>query len=645
VTGSAVLHFAGHGRSDAMRPLQSALEVHPDPERWQPVDNADPLLSLAGAAGFTEFKDNERWADVPGEGRLYERIFPVTRRTELRLEYGLRGTLLGQYANAGDPKEEQLSRLRLSELWSAGDLITGRLLDGCSLAFLSSCEAGQGGLTLGLDEHAGLPAAIELAGARAIVSPLWRVDDVASAVFAQLFYEGLLRSSGEIDLGTLVSRTRFSMRDMSAVEASRRVREIASVSKRGTTRFALEAEALRIERDSTPPFAEPLSWAAFYLTGASRAVVGVDAKGLRLSQPAEKLPRVDRTPHVATQVRPLVEAVPDAPQAQPDAPSQPVADLWLAVAKDSGNPDLVREAIRHLYERFQRRLKRQQIDAAGEDVTKILELDGNSAEAHDALGALALAKNDIDGAIGSLDRALEINPALVSAYKNRAKALLARLDPRRAIADCTTALDLAPRDRELLALRGMAWIAAGDPLSALVDFITGVQCDPDDPACYIGKAMVLAHLQRHEQALEACTEAIERRPEEGATYLQRSLSRAALNEVDKAFADCETAILLLPDSSSAYAQKGFLLAAVGELDLALEEYRRAIEANSGIPQIYFSRACVLSMSETAGTIVEDLEHAIGAHPQFRLLARMAPELEWARNNLDRVRELLADDDG
>ena len=89
----------------------------------------------------------------------------------------------------------------------------GRLLDGCGLVFLSSCEAGQGGLTLGLDEHAGLPAAIELAGARAIVSPLWRVDDVASAVFAQLFYEGLLCSSGEIDLGTLVSRTRFSMRD------------------------------------------------------------------------------------------------------------------------------------------------------------------------------------------------------------------------------------------------------------------------------------------------------------------------------------------------------------------------------------------------------------------------------------------------
>ena len=285
VTGCAILHFAGHARSDPYRPLQSSLEVYPD--RTLVGATGDSMMAMAQAASFGAMTDNERWADIPGTGRLYERVFPVSRRAEYRLEHGVRGTLLAQCVTGDGTGQDDTQLVRLSELWSAGDLITSRLLSGCGLVFLSSCEAGQGGLSIGMDEYAGLPAALELAGAGAIICPLWRVDDVMAAVFAHLFYEQLLAVRGVIDLCRFVSHLRSTLRLMTAEEASRRVRALAARADRPGTRFSLEARARRIEKDGGMPFAHPLSWAAFQMVGATRVAFTAD-DGVAAGDPARR---------------------------------------------------------------------------------------------------------------------------------------------------------------------------------------------------------------------------------------------------------------------------------------------------------------------------------------------------------------------
>ena len=636
VTGRAILHFAGHARSDPFRPLQSSLEVHPDSALAGAT--GDSMMAMAQAASFGAMTDNERWADIPGVGRLYERVFPVSRRAEYRLEHGLRGTLLAQCAMDDGAGPDHRELVRLSELWSAGDLITSQLLAGCGLVFLSSCEAGRGRFSVGMDEYAGLPAALELAGAGAIICPLWRVDDVMSAVFAHLFYEQLLAAPGVIDLGSLVSHTRSMLRLMTAPEASRRVRALAARADRPGTRFSLEARATRIEKDGGMPFAHPLSWAAFHVVGANRvsftahdSVAPGDPPRRNVETPAEGV--------AATKVRPLFSVGPEPPLASAPAPARAITDNDHLLAKTTNDPAILRKAVERLYARFERCMKRQKLEAAREDLSRIIELDSDSAEAQTASGIMALASNDIDAAVRSLSRAIDVNPTFVRARHHRAVAHLARLEPAEAVADCNAGLTVV-QDHELLAVRGMAWLSCGRQLDALVDFVNVSSIAPDSPAGDLGRAMVYTQRLQHTQARDACSDAAARLPEDGAIYLQRAMSKAALEDIDGAFADIDTAILLLPDPAPAFAQKGYFMAAVGQLDAALTEYERAIVANPAFVQTYFSRACALSLSETPGTILEDLKRAVTTQPQFVMAARMSPELEWARVHVPGVNELL-----
>lgn len=63
-------------------------------------------------------------------------------------------------------------------------------LDRCGLVTLSACESGLGGLSGG-DEIIGLSRAFIYAGSPRVISTLWKVDDLASAVLVKHFYRNL----------------------------------------------------------------------------------------------------------------------------------------------------------------------------------------------------------------------------------------------------------------------------------------------------------------------------------------------------------------------------------------------------------------------------------------------------------------------
>ena len=85
-TGTSVLHFCGHGRSDLLRPTRSSLLVHPDralldalgPEPFEPL--------AARIQDWASSSWDGRYAAVPGWGRLYEIIYPKPNTKERFLE-------------------------------------------------------------------------------------------------------------------------------------------------------------------------------------------------------------------------------------------------------------------------------------------------------------------------------------------------------------------------------------------------------------------------------------------------------------------------------------------------------------------------------------------------------------------------------
>ena len=63
-------------------------------------------------------------------------------------------------------------------------------LDHCDLVTLSACESGLGGISGG-EEIVGLNRAFIYAGSPRVISTLWKVDDLATAVLTKHFYRNL----------------------------------------------------------------------------------------------------------------------------------------------------------------------------------------------------------------------------------------------------------------------------------------------------------------------------------------------------------------------------------------------------------------------------------------------------------------------
>jgi len=100
-------------------------------------------------------------------------------------------------------------------LLTVAEIMAKLQLPNCSLAFLSSCDSGIASIDKG-GELTGLPVALLVAGAKAVVASLWPVHDAACAVFAQLFYESLDPSgSVELSVGTALAEAREKLKQIS----------------------------------------------------------------------------------------------------------------------------------------------------------------------------------------------------------------------------------------------------------------------------------------------------------------------------------------------------------------------------------------------------------------------------------------------
>lgn len=262
--GARVLHFCGHATSDMTDSTRSALHLRPDPH-WSTPTVADDFETLAAVAQWDDQGEAIRTAEVevagPGghEQRALLREENLQGAVTLRhLEHSQTGTLQAVFA------DDRL--VRLAELWSAGDMAVSGALRDLRIAVLSACQSGGGGLDLGSDELGGLPAAMMLAGVRSIVCTAWTVDDVLSALTADLFWELLCaHDDGVVDLYAVVGQVRTTLAEMPREDAVRRIDTLREAAPAGRTRFVLEAAAAGLGPGR--PFARPYDWAPLFVVG------------------------------------------------------------------------------------------------------------------------------------------------------------------------------------------------------------------------------------------------------------------------------------------------------------------------------------------------------------------------------------------
>ena len=150
---------------------------------------------------------------------------------------------------------------------------------------LSACEAGAGGLGLDIDEYAGLPAALQLAGAGSVIATLWPVSDPLTALQVDLLYELLTAQRDAVgDLPRVVRTVGERVRVMDVAEARTRLDRLRAATSDPLARVALEAFGARLAERGPRPFEHPYDWATFLRqrlqTGDRKARAELERVGL-----------------------------------------------------------------------------------------------------------------------------------------------------------------------------------------------------------------------------------------------------------------------------------------------------------------------------------------------------------------------------
>jgi CHAT domain-containing protein len=153
--------------------------------------------------------------------------------------------------------------LTLAEIIAKLDLSATRLVT------LSACETGLTDIRQSPDEYLGLPAGFLQAGAPAVISTLWAVDDLSTMLLMEHFYQAHLQD--HLPPAAALRQAQRWLRDLTAEHL--RQRFAAEREALLTTRMPGEVVSAQYRRFAAldpdeRPFAHPFYWAAFTFSGA-----------------------------------------------------------------------------------------------------------------------------------------------------------------------------------------------------------------------------------------------------------------------------------------------------------------------------------------------------------------------------------------
>ncbi|MDX2136930.1 MAG: CHAT domain-containing protein [Chloroflexota bacterium] len=139
-------------------------------------------------------------------------------------------------------------------------------LSAARLVVLSACETGIVDFDNVPDEFVGLPAGFMQAGAAAVISSLWTVEDRSTALLMERMYKYMLDKDKPMDPAVALRAAQFWLRGVTAAELGEYYESFYRMSD------SEAREGFRVLRQSwapdDKPYAHPYYWAAFKYDGA-----------------------------------------------------------------------------------------------------------------------------------------------------------------------------------------------------------------------------------------------------------------------------------------------------------------------------------------------------------------------------------------
>ncbi|NEP48652.1 MAG: CHAT domain-containing protein, partial [Moorea sp. SIO3C2] len=134
-------------------------------------------------------------------------------------------------------------------------------LEQCRLVTLSACETGLIDYTNISDEYIGLPSGFLVAGSPAVVSSLWKVKDLSTALLMIKFYQNLRE---QIPLAVALNQAQLWLRDSTKEELEEYIDNLPLAFYK--KEYEIKANFNEFN-DSDKPFEAPFHWAAFCAIG------------------------------------------------------------------------------------------------------------------------------------------------------------------------------------------------------------------------------------------------------------------------------------------------------------------------------------------------------------------------------------------
>jgi CHAT domain-containing protein len=142
------------------------------------------------------------------------------------------------------------------------------------LLVLSACELSLFDFRRGPDEMVGMPVGFIQAGVAGVVAPLWAVDDRATYLLMSRFAELYLDPAGHRSPAQALALAQGWLRELSVAQLAN-LATIAPFSSPRLLRLGREEAVSEISErfadgiddQTTCPYADPIYWAAFAITG------------------------------------------------------------------------------------------------------------------------------------------------------------------------------------------------------------------------------------------------------------------------------------------------------------------------------------------------------------------------------------------
>ncbi|NJK64592.1 MAG: tetratricopeptide repeat protein [Synechococcaceae cyanobacterium SM2_3_1] len=267
----------------------------------------------------------------------------------------------------------------------------------------------------------------------------------------------------------------------------------------------------------------------------------------------------------------------------------------------------------HFLRQGRERLLRGDQAGALADLTQVILLDSQAAEAYFWRGRAYEALRDYEAALADLDEAIRLNPQLADAYYHRGLVHLNYRDLPGCLGDLEEANRLEPSSHRLVRIADLQSLSTQWD-DALHSYSKALRLDPNCVEAYLGRAQVYRSLQNYAAAAHDLGQVLKREPQRIKLYTERGFMQICQGNFHSAVADFSEVIRLSP-SVTAYFHRSLAQFHQGNFVEALEDLNQVIALDPKGVNGYFVRGNTFYALGETGAALDDYEVARQLAPQ------------------------------